>query len=89
MFEDRKRDMIESPDQEYIKPGDENSKFYSKPDEAPVSHPADVLERLKKEKPDAPIEELVKEADAIVQGEIEVRQKQREEELAKENVEEK
>lgn len=75
MFEDRKRDMIENPDKNYIKPGDENSKYYTKPDEKPIDHPAEVLERLKKEKPDAPIEELVKEADAIVAKEIEERRK--------------
>jgi hypothetical protein len=64
-------------DMPYIKPGDENSKYYNKPDEPPISHPAEVLERLKTEKPDAPIEELVKEADAIVQAEIDERQKLR------------
>jgi hypothetical protein len=54
----------------FIKAGDENSKYYTKPDEPPISHPADVLARLQDEKPDAPIEELVKEADAIVAKEI-------------------
>ncbi len=92
MFEDRKRDMSAKPmasgDTPYIKPGDENSKYYTKPDEAPVSHPADVLERLKTEKPDAPIEELVKEADEIVAKEIEERKKAREAEEAKEEVKE-
>lgn len=81
MFEERKRDMMAvktSGDMPYIKPGDENSKYYSKPDEAPISHPADVLERLQKEKPDADIEELVKEADEIVAEEIKERQAQRE-----------
>jgi len=77
MFEERKRDMIEQGDKNYMKPGDENSKFYTRPDEKPIDHPAEVLERLKKEKPDAPIEELVKEADAIVAKEIEERQKER------------
>jgi len=82
MFEERKRDMmaVKVPgDMPYIKPGDENSKYYNKPDEPPISHPAEVLERLKAEKPDAPIEELVKEADAMVQAEIDERQRQREE----------
>jgi len=37
------------------------------------------LERLQKEKPDTPMEELVKEADAIVAAEIEERKKEREE----------
>lgn len=76
MFNERKRDMIESTN--YAKPGDENSRFYTKPDEAPISHPAEVLERLKKEKPDAPMEDLVKEADEIVANEIEERRKRRE-----------
>ena len=76
MFNDRKRDMMEA--KTYIKPGDENSLFYTKPDEPPVSHPAEVLERLKKEKPDASMEDLVKEADAIVAAEIEERRKWRE-----------
>jgi hypothetical protein len=76
MFNERKRDMMES--KSYIKPGDENSLFYTKPDEPPVSHPAEILERLKKEKPDASMEDLVKEADAIVATEIEDRRKWRE-----------
>jgi hypothetical protein len=82
MFEERKRDMmaVKLPgDMPYIKPGDENSKYYNKPDEPPISHPAEVLERLKAEKPDAPIEDLVKEADDIVQAEIDERQRLREE----------
>ena len=87
MFADRKRDMMESPSNTYIKPGDENSKSYTKPDEPPISHPAEVLERLKKEKPDAEMEELVKEADKIVADEIEERRKKREAEA--ESVEEK
>jgi hypothetical protein len=76
MFNERKRDMMES--KSYIKPGDENSLFYTKPDEPPVSHPAEILERIKKEKPDASMEDLVKEADAIVAAEIEERRKWRE-----------
>ena len=76
MFNERKRDMMES--KSYIKPGDENSLFYTRPDEPPVSHPAEVLERLKKEKPDTPMEDLVKEADAVVATEIEERRKWRE-----------
>jgi hypothetical protein len=82
MFEERKRDMmaVRTPgDMPYIKPGDENSKYYNKPDEPPISHPAEVLERLKLEKPDASVEDLVKEADAIVQAEIDERQRLREE----------
>jgi len=80
MFNERKRDMIESAT--YNKPGDENSRFYNKPDEAPISHPAEVIERLKSETPDAPMEELVKKADEIVKAEIEERRKKREADLS-------
>jgi hypothetical protein len=60
MFNERKQAMAgNSPS---LVPGDENSRFYTKPDEVPISHPAEVLERLKKEKPDANIDDLVKEA---------------------------
>ena len=76
MFNERKRDMVESA--VYDKPGDENSRFYTKPDEPPISHPADIIERLKSETPDAPMEELVKKADEIVKVEIEERKKKRE-----------
>ena len=81
MFEERKRDMMEvrTPgDMAYIKPGDENSKYYNKPDEPPISHPADILEKLKLENPDTPVEELVKRADEQVAQEIADRQKARE-----------
>jgi hypothetical protein len=78
MFQERKRDMMENPNNTYIKPGDENSKYYTKPDEPPISHPSEVLERLRKEKPDANMEDLVKEADEIVAKEIEERRKKRE-----------
>ena len=84
MFEERKREMIERKD--YITPGDENSRYYNKPDEPPISHPAEVLERLQQEKPHANMEDLVREADEIVKVEIEERKKQREQE---ENVESK
>jgi len=73
MFQERKSALTNQ-----YTPGDENSKFYTKADEPPISHPAEVLERLKKDKPDTPMEELVKEADTIVATEIEERQKQRE-----------
>jgi len=78
MFEERKRDMMDNGANIFIKPGDENSKYYTKPDEKPISHPAEVLERLKKEKPDVIMEELIKEADEIVAKEIEARKKLRE-----------
>ena len=77
MFAERKRDMVESAPS-FAKPGDENSKYYTKPDEPPISHPAEVLERLQKEKPDTPMEELVKEADETVANEIEERKEKRE-----------
>mgnify|MGYP003636347414 FL=1 len=80
MFNDRKRDMMES--KSFLKPGDENSKFYTRADEPPLSHPADVIERLKKEKPDAPMEELVREADMLVTKEAEERRKKREAEIS-------
>jgi hypothetical protein len=80
MFQERKAAMAKN---QFV-PGDENSKFYTKPDEPPIPHPAEVLERLKKEKPDTPMEELVKEADAIVATEIEERQKKREAEASTE-----
>ena len=73
MFEERKTDMAATPiegDMPFIKPGDENSKFYTKPDEPPISHPAEVLEKLKVEHPDKPILELVKMADEVVAKEI-------------------
>src|SRR5210317_1174256 len=84
MFNERKEAMMKNS----LTPGDENSKFYTKPDEAPISHPAEVLERLKKEKPDTPMEELVKEADAIVAAEVEERRKKREAEAKLEDVKE-
>lgn len=74
MFEKRKRDMMAKPiagsDTPYIEPGDENSRFYNKPDVPPIPHPAEVLERLQKDFPDKPIEELVKMADEEVAAEI-------------------
>jgi|TARA_R110000822_G_scaffold49796_5_gene130640 hypothetical protein len=83
MFQERKAGMTTQ-----YSAGDENSKFYTKPDEPPISHPAEVLERLKKDKPDAPMEELVKEADAVVAAEIEELQKKREADAKLADVEE-
>ena len=79
LFEERKRDAMAKPIPgseageagAFSKPGDDNSKFYTKPDEPPLPHPAEVLEELKKEMPDTPVEELVKLADARVQEAIE------------------
>ena len=81
MFNERKQCMME--DKVRYTPGDENSQFYTKPDEAPIPHPAEILERLKKEKPDTPMEDLVSEADTIVANEIKARQEKRAEEEAK------
>ena len=89
MFAERKRDMmaVKAPGSDtYFKSGDENSKFYTKPDEPPISHPGEVLDRLQKEKPDADMEDLVKEADEIVAQEIKERKEKREAE-AKEALE--
>ena len=86
MFEERKRDMMNTGTN--LKPGDENSKYYNKPDEAPISHPAEVLERLQKEEPDTPMEELVKKADDIVAAEIKERQAKRDAEAELETVKE-
>ena len=80
MFSERKQGMTQIKSN--FSAGDENSQFYNKPDEAPISHPAEVLERLKKEKPDTPMEELVKQADAVVAEEMKERQRKREEEAA-------
>ena len=84
MFSERKRDMmaVKSGTDGYFKAGDENSQYYNKPDEPPISHPGEIIERLKREKPDAAMEDLVKEADAIVAAEIEERRKQREADMA-------
>lgn len=75
LFEKRKKDMIEKPS--YLDPSDENSKYYSRPDEPPISHPADVVERLRKEFPDKSVDELVKEANEIIEQEMKERQEWR------------
>ena len=81
MFNERKTDMmgIKNADgtENFHKPGDVNSQYYNKVDETPISHPGEVIERLKREKPDASMEDLVKEADLIVAVEVEERQKAR------------
>jgi hypothetical protein len=74
MFEKRKRDMMAKPlegsDTPFIEPGDENSKYYTKPDVPPMPHPADLLDDLKKEFPDVSMEELVAKADIRVAAEM-------------------
>jgi len=88
MFEKRKKDMMAKPlansDTPYIEPGDENSKYYSKPDVPPIPHPADIVEELKKEYPEMSVAELVKLADKKVQEEIDKRAKAAELEPVKE-----
>ena len=76
MFEKRKKDMVEKPS--YIEPGDENSKFYSRPDEPPISHPAEVVERLKSEHPEKSMDELIQMANVVIDEEMKERQKWRE-----------
>jgi len=86
MFEKRKRDMMAKPlegsETPFIEPGDENSKFYTKPDVPPIPHPADMLNDLKKEFPDASMEELVAKADIRVAAEIMKRKEAEEKALA-------
>lgn len=80
MFEKRKRDMMERDN--YADPSDENSIYYSRPDEPPISHPSDVVEKLRKEHPDKSIEDLVTMANDVIEEEM----KQRQEWRAKNNV---
>jgi hypothetical protein len=73
MFEKRKRDMMAKPQPgpyPYIEAGDENSKFYTKPDVPPIPHPAELLEGLRTEFPDKTVEELVAMADVRVAAEV-------------------
>ena len=85
-FEKRKRDMmakpIEGSQTPYIEPGDENSKFYNRPDVPPIPHPAELIEELRKEFPDADMAELVVKADTRIAAEIVKRREQREAERA-------
>jgi Glu-tRNA(Gln) amidotransferase subunit E-like FAD-binding protein len=64
---------IEGSDTPYIEPGDENSKYYTKPDVPPIPHPADLLDDLKKEFPEASMAELVAKADIRIEAEIQQR----------------
>ena len=85
-FEKRKRDMmakpIEGSETPFIEPGDENSKYYSKPDVPPIPHPAELIEELKKEFPEADMTELVAKADLRIEAEIQRRRKEAEEKAA-------
>jgi len=72
-FEKRKRDMMAKPidgPSPYLEPGDENSKYYSKPDVPPIPHPAELIDDLKKEFPEATMDELVVKADVRIAAEI-------------------
>lgn len=85
MFEKRKRDMMAKPQPgpfPYIEPGDENSKFYTKPDVPPIPHPSDYLDELKKEHPDKTIDEIVAMADLRVAAEVLKRKEMEEASLA-------
>jgi hypothetical protein len=85
-FEKRKRDMMAKPvegsETPYIEPGDENSKYYSKPDVPPIPHPAELIEELRKEFPDADMAELVAKADLRIEVEIQRRRKEAEDRAA-------
>jgi len=85
-FEKRKRDMMAKPIEgsatPFIEAGDENSKFYSKPDVPPIPHPAELIEDLKKEFPEAEMQELVAKADVRIAAEIIKRREQLEKERA-------
>ena len=63
MFEERKSGMLQKPkegsDTPFMTPGDDNSKYYTKPDVPPSKHPSEYLEDLKEKHPDKPMEELV------------------------------
>lgn len=82
-FEKRKRDMmakpIEGSDTPFIEPGDENSKFYNKPDVPPIPHPAELIEDLRKEFPEADMAELVAKADLRIEAEVQRRRAEAEE----------
>ena len=84
-FEKRKRDMMAKPNEgsstPYLEPGDENSKYYNKPDVPPIPHPAEIIEELRKEFPDADMQDLVTKADIRIAAEIVKRREQREAEL--------
>lgn len=81
MFERRKKDMMATPmegETPFIDPSDENSKYYNRPDIAPIPHPSEILEDLKKEFPDKSVDELVKIADERIAEEVERRRIQQE-----------
>jgi len=85
MFEKRKEDMNAKPSgstMPFLEAGDENSKFYNKPDEAPIPHPSELVDKYKEEHPDKSMEELVKMADEEVAKLIKEREEERKKVLA-------
>lgn len=82
-FEKRKRDMMAKPIEgsatPFIEPGDENSKFYNKPDVPPIPHPAELIDDLRKEFPEADMAELVAKADLRIEAEVQRRRAEAEE----------
>ena len=85
MFEKRKEDMTTKPsgsNMPFLEAGDDNSRFYSKPDEAPIPHPAELVEKYKEEHPDKNMDELVKMADEEVARLIKERDAERKKNLA-------
>jgi hypothetical protein len=85
MFEKRKEDMTAKPsgsNMPFLEAGDENSKFYTRPDEAPIPHPAELVEKYKEEHPDKSMEDLVKMADDEVARLIKERDEERKKNLA-------
>ena len=85
MFEKRKDDMAAKPSgskMPFLEAGDENSKFYTRPDEAPIPHPAELVEKYKEEHPDKSMEDLVKMADDEVARLIKERDEERKKNLA-------
>ena len=84
MFEKRKEDMAVKPsgsNMPYLEAGDENSKFYNKPDEAPIPHPSELVDKFKEEHPDKSMEELVKMADEEVARLVKEREEERKKNL--------
>ena len=84
MFEKRKEDMTAKPSgskMPFLEAGDENSKFYTKPDETPIPHPSELVDKYKQEHPDKSIEELVKMADEEVAKLIKEREEERKKNL--------
>ena len=85
MFEKRKEDMTAKPsgsNMPFLESGDENSKFYTKPDEAPIPHPSELVDKYKEEHPDKSMEELVKMADEEVARLIKECEEERKKNLA-------